>query len=208
MSQTNTDSVGTTSLEAGLSAFNTQSYIINQFLLRARTATLVQVESVTNDGGVSEVGYVDVKILVQRTDSLGNITDSRIVYNVPYFRLQGGRDAIILDPNVGDIGLACIADRDISAVKASKAEAPPGSGRHHNMADAIYIGGILNGTPTQYIQFAGGGITILSPSNVAIKAPMINLTGNVSVSTGATGTFTTPTGDTVTVQDGIVTNIY
>ncbi|WP_443699239.1 hypothetical protein [Pseudomonas sp.] len=208
MSQTKIDSVGTTSLEAGLSSFNTQAYVINQFLLRARTATLVQVESVTNDGGVSEVGYVDVKVLVQRTDSLGNLTDSRTVYNVPYFRLQGGTNAIILDPQVGDIGLACIADRDISSVKASKAEAPPGSGRHHNMADAIYIGGILNGAPTQYVQFTGGGINVVSPSNITLKAPLISAVGNVSISTGATGTFTTPMGDTVTVQDGIVTNIF
>jgi hypothetical protein len=32
--------------------------------------------------------------------------------------------------------------------------------------------------------------------------------GNLAVATGASGTFTTPTGNTVTVQDGIVTNIY
>lgn len=208
MSQTNNDPVGTTSLEAGLSPFNTQSYIINQFLLRTRTATLVQVQSVTNDGGVSAVGYVDVKVLVSRTDSLGNVTDSSMIYNVPYFRLQGGTNAIILDPQVGDIGLACIADRDISSVKASKAAAAPGSGRHHNLADAIYIGGILNGVPSQYIQFGPDGITVLSPSHVTVQAPLVSAIGNLSVSTGATGSFTTPTGNVVTVQDGIVTNIY
>jgi hypothetical protein len=34
------------------------------------------------------------------------------------------------------------------------------------------------------------------------------ISGNLSVGTGATGSFTTPTGQTVTVQDGIVTNIF
>lgn len=32
--------------------------------------------------------------------------------------------------------------------------------------------------------------------------------GNLAVSSGASGTFTTPTGNVVTVQDGIVTNIF
>lgn len=181
MSQNNSDPVGTTSLEADLSPYNAQSYIINQFLLRTRTATLVQVESVTNDGGVSEVGYVDVRVLIQRMDSFGNINDARTVYNVPYLRLQGGSSAIILDPQVGDIGLACISDRDISSVKASKAPAAPGSGRHHNLADAIYIGGILNGVPTQYVQFDTEGIVLVSPTKVTIQAPTIAMVGAVTV---------------------------
>ena len=45
-------------------------------------------------------------------------------------------------------------------------------------------------------------------SHIGLTAPQIDMTGNVSISTGATGTFTTPTGDTVTVTDGIVTNIF
>lgn len=49
---------------------------------------------------------------------------------------------------------------------------------------------------------------INATSHVGVEAPKIDLVGNVSVSTGATGTFTTPTGNTVTVVDGIITNIY
>jgi phage gp45-like len=45
-------------------------------------------------------------------------------------------------------------------------------------------------------------------SHIGLTAPQIDVTGNFSVSTGATGTFTTPTGDTVTVVDGIITNIF
>ena len=36
----------------------------------------------------------------------------------------------------------------------------------------------------------------------------VAVSGSVFVGTGASGTFTTPTGQTVTVQDGIITNIY
>lgn len=42
----------------------------------------------------------------------------------------------------------------------------------------------------------------LTPGGVAITG------GGLTVSTGASGTFTTPTGVTVTVQDGLVTNIF
>ena len=36
----------------------------------------------------------------------------------------------------------------------------------------------------------------------------MNVSENVTVGNGASGTFTTPQGQTVTVQDGIVTNIF
>lgn len=42
----------------------------------------------------------------------------------------------------------------------------------------------------------------LTPGGVAITG------GGLTVSAAASGTFTTPTGQTVTVQDGIVTNIF
>lgn len=49
---------------------------------------------------------------------------------------------------------------------------------------------------------------ITADSHIGMTAPQIDMTGNVSVSTGATGTFTTPAGVVVTVVDGIVTNIF
>jgi hypothetical protein len=39
---------------------------------------------------------------------------------VPYFRVQGGADAIIIDPKVGDLGIAVFCSRDITGVKRSK----------------------------------------------------------------------------------------
>jgi hypothetical protein len=49
---------------------------------------------------------------------------------------------------------------------------------------------------------AGGG------GAVVLNAPQVVHTGNASVQNGVTGSFTTPTGQTVDVQDGIITNIY
>lgn len=67
----------------------------------------------------------------------------------------------------------------------------------------------------------GGASIDIDPSgNVTVVAPSVELTttqtitgderitGGLSVGAGASGTFTTPSGLTVTVQDGIVTNIF
>jgi len=83
---------------------------------------------------------------------------------------KGGKNGIIIDPEVGDIGLCAIANRDISKIKATKAEAMPGSNRTFSLSDGIYLGGCLNGSPDQFIQFNSSGITITSPTNVTINA--------------------------------------
>lgn len=44
-------------------------------------------------------------------------------------------------------------------------------------------------------------------SHIGLTAPQIDMTGNVSISTGATGTFSNNTGNVVTFTDGIATNI-
>jgi len=54
-----------------------------------------------------------------------------------------------------------------------------------------------------------GSVSIdLSPSGIILTAPLVRVTENLEVGNGATGSFTTPTGQVVTVQDGIITNIY
>lgn len=148
-------------------------FVIQQALARLSTSTLVRVVAVTNAGGLAPVGFVDVQPLVNQLDGAGNAVPHAVLHNLPYFRLQGGTDAIILDPKVGDIGIAVFASRDISAVKASKAQANPGSWRSHDMADGLYVGGLLNGSPVQYVQFTAGGINVVSPSKVTITAPQI-----------------------------------
>jgi len=150
-------------------------FVIGQALARLSTATLVRVVSVTNAGGVEPVGFVDVQPLVNQLDGAGNATPHAVLHQLPYFRLQGGTDAVILDPKVDDVGIAVFASRDISAVKSSKGQANPGSWRSHDMADGLYVGGLLNGTPVQYVQFTAGGINVVSPSKVTVQAPNIEL---------------------------------
>ena len=53
-----------------------------------------------------------------------------------------------------------------------------------------------------------GDGTITSAASNWIHTGNVTIDGNLAVSTGDSGSFTTPTGDVVTVQDGITTNIF
>jgi hypothetical protein len=164
------------------------------------------------------------------------------MYGLPYLRIQGGVNAVIIDPQPGDIGIAVFASRDITNVKSTKAQANPGSFRMHDFSDGMYLGGLLNGVPSQYVQFSSDGISIVCPvtskitskteddlsstivadNSISIDSSELGFTaeignvnvtgdvfvsGNLHVSSGANGAFSTSTGLTVTIQDGIVIDI-
>lgn len=149
------------------------------------TSTLVQILSCTNSGGLSPVGFVDVQPLVNQVDGNGVPVPHGVIHNLPYFRLQGGQNAVIIDPQPGDIGMAAFASRDISSVKANRAQANPGSARRFDMADGMYFGGLLNGAPTQYVQFSAAGITITSPTAITLNAPTITANASTSFTVNA-----------------------
>lgn len=172
-------------------------FFVRRRIARIQTVALVQVQSVTPPAS-GLVGTVDVLPLVSQVNGAGNAIPHKTLYGRPYSRVQGGANAIILDPAVGDIGVMVFASRDITSVVATGKQSPPASGRTYNYADGLYLYSLARGTPTQYIQFAGG---------ISIESPVVSTSQNLSVGTGASGTFTTPTGQTVTVQDGIIVNI-
>jgi hypothetical protein len=186
--------------------FNQIRFLIYQFLGTVRTCTIAKVMAVQNTGGVEAVGFVDVMPLVNLADGVGTVVKHSTIFQLPYFRLQGGSNALIIDPQVGDIGIVVFADRDISAVKASKGQANPGSRRRFDWADGIYVGGVLNGVPEQYIQFNAAGLTITDKNgNVAaftntgikftdlnghvieMKSTGISMTGDLTVSGNIVG---------------------
>lgn len=157
---------------------NAMAFLVKQALARVNTVTLVKVVAVKNAGGVEPVGFVDVQPLVNQIDGAGNAADHGILHGLPYFRLQGGANAIIIDPQVGDIGVAAFCDRDISGVKASRGKANPGSWARHSMSNGLYFGGMLNATPNQYVAFVDGGINIHSPGTITISAANISSSGS------------------------------
>lgn len=147
--------------------FNRLRFIIQQQMMGLNTSMPVRVLSV-NATGVAPVGFVSIQILVDQITGNGMTVPHGEIPNVPYFRYQGGENAVIIDPAIGDIGLACFCSRDISSVKNARKSAPPGSRRSYDFSDAMYVGGFLNKAPTQYIHFTSGGILI--HSNTAVHS--------------------------------------
>lgn len=192
--------------------YNNVIFAVQQVLAKMQTATLVQIQSCTNSGDVSPVGFVDVLPLVNQIDGSNppNPTPHVTVHGLPYLRVQGGANGIIIDPQVGDIGIAVFASRDISKVKSTKGQANPGSFRQFDFADGLYLGGVLNGTPQQYVRFSAGGIELVSPQTITLKAPNIVINGALAQS-GGNATMAqklTVTGDVVGAGISLQTHVH
>lgn len=196
-----TVAAGLQSPVAAVNDFAALQFIIQQALGKVQTCLPVTVLSVSNNGDLSPVGRVSVRPLVAMTSGDGTRVPRGTIFDVPYVRVQGGLNAVVLDPQAGDVGFCVFCSRDISAVKAAPPAAthpvdkdqPAPSMRQFDLADGLYLGGVLNRAPTQVVQFSADGIRLLSPSKVTIEAPTIELKGNVAQSGGnitATGTYT------------------
>lgn len=157
-------------------------FILERLIGKAYTVTLVKINEV-KPGGIGPVGFVSATDLIQQTDGNNQGIPNEPMENLPYFRLQGGANAIVIDPKPGDIGLAAFSRRDISLLKQSKAEGPPPSLRTHDVSDGLYIGGVLNGAPSQWIQFLDSGINIKATAPVTIDATLLQVNCPI-VSTG------------------------
>lgn len=158
--------LGTLNPWSGAGSYNTLVQLIQNQLSKVQTITVCQVKACSNDGAVAPFGFVDVVPMVSQVDGLGRAVPHVTLYEVPYLRIQGGSSAIIIDPQPGDIGILLSASRDITSVVATQAQNTPGTPRQFNLADSLYIGGLLNGAPTQYLQFNDDGITVTAPSIV------------------------------------------
>jgi hypothetical protein len=159
---------------------NAQAFMMQQMLMSNAFITLAVVSDVSEDGEI-----VSVKPMVDGFTGAGDRIPKTIIYGVPVWRLQRGASAVIMPPIIGDIGLIAICDRDISGVKATKENSLPGSNRTHNYADAIYLGGVLNAEPSQYVKFSSDGIDIVSPLLVNVTAPMIEVNAESSFTVNA-----------------------
>ena len=196
--------------------FNAERFLVDQAIGRMSKVMLVKVTKVTTQGQVGPVGFVDVVPLVKQTDSKGQVKSHGTVHSISYFRYQGGAGkAVILDPKVGDIGVAVFADRDISVVKKTKKESQPGSFRQHSMADGLFFGCFLGDAPTCYIRFTDDDKIVLSPDGgtsvmtleagkTTIKAESIVLDGLVKL--GGEGADRPLSAEGTTTTDGASDN--
>lgn len=162
-------------------------FIITKLIRQMHTADLVRVLAVYPTAG--KVGFVDVQPLVLDQDTNGYVIAQTPIYKIPYVQLQGGNSAVILAPAEGDIGLAIFAERDITNVVKTQAEGAAPTDRTFNTADGLYIGGVLNKDPTQWVKFnPAGGIDISSTSTLTLEAATtmaLSAPGGITLTSGA-----------------------
>lgn len=150
------------------SEYNRLELLFKSLLSEICTAIPVQVDEVFPDDASGPC--VTVTPLVTMVDGAGQPVPRSPIFNVPYNRLQGGINGIIVDPEPKDIGYFISAMRDISNVKATRKESLPASHRKYSMADGVYFGGLLNKSPKRFIKFTDEGIEVEGIENVTVHA--------------------------------------
>ena len=162
---------GVANYAASNSPYNSLSFMIQQ-AIREQVNTCIICKVV----GVSD-GYVDVLPLVTQVSGKDEAIAPTTLYHLPFMRYHAGIAAVILNPVVGDIGLAVFAGKDCSNVKVGTSEpVPPASFRDNSMANGFFIGGFLNKAPSVFVELTqGGAVNITAPGGV-------NINGNVTVS--------------------------
>jgi len=155
-------------------------FFLRRELAKIRTTTLAQVMAINVPGasaGVpAAIGTLTIKILVQQTDGAGNVVEAGTIYNVPYARLAGGANAVVIDPTVDDLGIVGFGDRDLSSVIATMGEAGPGSNRRFSWSDALWVATLpLGVVPTQYVLMDSSGMYMVSPNKISMQAPEIDI---------------------------------
>ena len=153
---------------------NALAFAIRQMMNGINTCLPCKVVAVYPSN--SSTGYVDVLPLVTYVDGMGKAVQPVTHYHLPYSRIQGGIAALIIDPVVGDKGLAVFASRDVSTVTADTNEPQqPASFRRFSESDGYYIGGFLNQAPQVFVELtqdkkcnitATGGVHIVGDVTV------------------------------------------
>ena len=153
---------GQRGLSTNSSEYNAQDFMISQMLGRIATAEPVRVVAVSGSG-VSPVGFVDVQPLINLVTGEQKAQEQSVLFKLPYLRIQGGKNALVIDPQPGDIGLAVYAMRDTESLKESRGKdgnVNPGSARAMNKGDGFYLGGFLNAAPERYVLVDDEGFAI------------------------------------------------
>ena len=183
------DSVkGQQDYNTGASTYNAAEFQIQNALRQINTAEPVRVSAV-NPGKVGKAGTVTVQPIVNLVTGKGEGMQQSKLFSLPYLRMQGGENALIIDPKVGDVGLAVYAMRDTESMKQGDgSECNPGSARCYSKGDGFYLGGFLNKTPKRYVwveddgitmddgeggklELKGGKLTITAPAGIETTSP-------------------------------------
>jgi hypothetical protein len=198
--------------------------IVKQALADARTASPAFL---TQDMDALHQ-TVTVQIAIQervRNNGQQQWWDVPPIVNVPILVPRGGGYSITLPLKKGNQGMLIFCDTCFDTWWVNgQTSAPPAQNpglttpsgsqrqlevRRHHVHDCGFLPGmwsqnnLLTAYSTDSLQIrSDSGALVLELSPIGV-----NIEGNLSVSSGTNGTFTTPTGQTVTVQGGLIISI-
>jgi Phage protein Gp138 N-terminal domain len=163
--------------------------LIQSFLRNFRTlvpAKVINVHEHTNN-------FVDVELAITENDANGKTLEYVKIYQVPVMQLGGASSLITCELQVGDYGLLCVCDRDISNFKKNQSQSLTGSDGVANLVYGVFIPGLF--LPHQE------GIAIKSEKQITIncgeaqavlKSSSIDLTvGNTKLTLSDSGVIIT-----------------
>lgn len=146
-------------------------FLIKQQNARIRTHQVAKIIKVYPGNNSSKPTIVDIQVMVDQVDSDGTRQAHDTVFGIPVPRWHGGKNAILVDPAIGDVGSLLVCDRDISSVIANEGkQSAPGSGRRHDFSDSLYVGGVWTPQPDNYHDLRSGNIAHVSPGNIAAQS--------------------------------------
>lgn len=181
-----------------LDDLNALMYIIkNQIENSVNTIDIVRVVKV-NDNNT-----LDVLPIIKDINASKEPIDESVIYGISFLRTQSGKNAIKIDPVVGDIGFILTCKKDISAIASGMV----GSRMKYNPANSIYIGGLfgLNQEPTQFLEFGEDTVKVKGTGTITIDAPTVEVKATTA-KVEATGTATVK-GATVNVEATTALNL-
>lgn len=177
---------------SGSSPYNQLEFFVQNIIKSAvNTAIPVKVQAVY-PGSAGKAGFVDVLPLIESYDGFGNAIPSQTIFKIPYSRIQGGVAALIIDPAIGDIGLAVFAQQD--STNLSENPQKPLSKRCFSMADGFYIGGFLNQNPEIFLELKQDKTAnLICPESLTVQAKAINFScDTMTVNASQAVNFITP----------------
>lgn len=190
-------------LNSGASEFNAISFLVEQMIKgMVNTAIPVRVDSCTKPGVGGAAGYVSATPLVMQRGADGKSLQPVSLPQLPYYRVQAGTAAVVLDPQPGDIGLAVFSQQDASNVKEGTSEpVQAGSFRCFDMSDGFFVSCHYGQTPTTYIHLdpETGEVTVKAPTKITLDAPTIELKGSLQMGNAAGS----GTGDTMKITGNL-----
>lgn len=190
-------------------AINAQAAFVESIIRdTVNTAEIVSINQAEAQDTSSTGGRAKATPLVAQTDGFNNAIPTTTIPNLPFYRPQAGKAAILMRPQPGDMALAIFTKRDSSGVDVgTKNSTPPGSFRAFDQADGFLINGFLGQEPEIWLLLdpESGNIELSTKSaNVEISA---RESGDILVKTGA-GNITIQAGEggegTITLDGKVV----